>query len=70
MPMQSLDEWLARSEHHYATIIANRGKWSCRLLEPAVYPDLEPGRHYMFARVGEGASLEEAVTKALEAKPI
>jgi hypothetical protein len=43
--------------------------WSCSLLEPAVYPDLEPGRHYMFARVGEGATLEEAVTKALEIKP-
>jgi hypothetical protein len=51
--MQKLDEWLARSEHHNATIIANRGQWSCRLLGPYVYPDLEP----------------EAVTKALEAKP-
>ena len=67
--MQSLDAWLAKSEHHYATIIANRGRWSCRLLEPCVYPDLEPGRPYMFARVGEGATLEEAVKNALEAKP-
>jgi hypothetical protein len=67
--MQQLDEWLAKSEHRYVTIVAKRGKWSCRLLEPCMYPDLEPGRPYLCAKFGEGATMEEAVTKALEAKP-